>query len=137
MSQKPENPGRGNGPDRPEYQIDETVTLPRDDPLKYWDIDVDPNKKETWVIRAIARSPNTNIRAYILPKEEVAFFEEDENVWWEFRSENSSRLKDATTITNEDEHPYFHDGDYVLAIKAKRSGGTPDEFKFSVKFRRE
>jgi|GEM_PF-2044281 hypothetical protein len=139
MSQKPDNPGNGKGsnPDESDYQIDETITLSTDDPVEYWDIDVDPDKEEKWVIRAIARSPRTKLRAFILPKEEVKHFKEGENVWWEFRSGSKSKLKESTTISNDDEEPYFHDGDYVLAIKAEKNGSMPDEFKFSVKFRRE
>lgn len=139
MSQKPENPpGHENrDEEHPNYTIDETITLPKDDRLETWDLDVDPEKEEKHVIRAIARTNSTQIQAYILPKEEVEFIESGENVWWEYRSSKTGRLKDSTLISPDDEDPYYHEGDYVLAIRGIANHGAPDELKVTVKFRRE
>ncbi|MWV41056.1 hypothetical protein [Natrialba sp. INN-245] len=139
MSQKPDSPpGQGDGGGgQPQYQIDETVTLDEDERYVHWDIDVDPSKEETWVIRAIARSSRTKLRAFILPKEELDHFKEGENVWWEYRSSKTDRLQAETSITHKDEDPYYHDGDSVLVLRITTASGAPDNPKFSVKFRRE
>lgn len=142
MSSKPDHPGKGNGNGRggSEYIIDETVTVSNDDPVKSWDLDYNPQDEETHVIRAIARTGYTELRAYILPKEELEFFEDEENIWWEYRSTKRDRIEDAATVSHEDEKPYYHDGNYVLVIKAvpkNRRSDFPEEPKFSVKYRRE
>lgn len=141
MSQKPNSPPGQEDEDeqsRPEYIIDETVTVSKGDPVESWDLDYDPRDEETHVIRAIARTENTNVQVYILPKEELEFIEDDENVWWEYRSIRNDRLKEEVSVSHEDEDPFYHDGDYVLAVKAiEQNRHVPDELKFSVKYRRE
>lgn len=131
--------GKGTDGDDSEYLIDETVSVDRDDPFEYWDIPVDPSEDETWVIRAIGRTDKTEVKAYILPEEEVEFLKSDEDVWWEYRSGRTKRLQDSINVSHEDEKPYYHQGDYVLAVIAepKKRENLPEEPKFSVKFRRE
>lgn len=138
MSQKPNNPpGHDNGESsRPEYIIDETFTVSREDPVESWDLDYDPQEEETHVIRAIARSSHTTFRVYILPKEELEFIEDDEKVWPEYRSSKTERLKEKTTISHEDEDPYYHDGDYVLALRIYGTN-SDNKAKISMKYRRE
>lgn len=140
MNQKPENPpGHDDGDeDDSEYLIDETVTVSADEPMETWDLDYDPEDQETHILRVIARTDRTKVQAFILPKEEVEFFKEGENVWTEFESGKYKKLRKATEVTHTDEKPYYHDGDYVLAIKAiGENRHAPDELKFSVKYRRE
>lgn len=75
MSKKPDNPpGKDKGEKQINYVIDETITIPKEKSFEFWDLDIDSSENETYVLRAIARSDNTKIRVYILPKEELDFF---------------------------------------------------------------
>jgi PHD/YefM family antitoxin component YafN of YafNO toxin-antitoxin module len=128
---------KGNGTGDSEYLIDETVTLDDEDTYESWDLEVDPSTSEEYILRSIGRSNNTSLRAYLLPKEEFEHFENDENVWWEYRSTKAKKISDSFTVSNEDEDPYKHSGDYVLAIEVGQGRSTPENPKFSVKLRRE
>lgn len=113
-----------------QYLVDETVTIDSDESYETWDLDIGPETNNRYVIRAIGRTQNTRVRAYVLPKEEVQFFENDENIWWEFRSQEVEKVSQTFSLSNDDQDPYEHDGDYVLLVTT--SGN--DESKISVKF---
>jgi hypothetical protein len=141
MSENASERGEEQRPDTPNndedsmYDIDETVTLDGERTFETWDLDIDPNTDEVHVYRAIARSARTQVQLYIIPKEEVQFYENGESIWWEHKSNHSSKVSDRVSISNEDEEPYKHDGNYVLLVDAESKSG--DDPKFSVKFRRE
>ncbi|QIO25515.1 hypothetical protein [Haloarcula sp. JP-L23] len=121
---------RSNGSNESQYLVDDTVTLGSDESYKKWDLDIDPESSKRYVIRAIGRSENTRVRAYVVPEEEVQFFEDDETIWWEFRSRHDEKVSQDLSLSGDDQDPYEHDGDYVLLVEATGS----NEPKISVKF---
>ena len=125
---------RNNGNNVFQYTIDETVELEENGGRWYylWDIEEDLFEASEYSLRAISRDESNMIRAYIIPKEEIEAFKNGENFWYEFVT-SSERLKISENISvdPDDEDPFYHDGDYTLAITGKVS---QQPAKVTVKF---
>lgn len=105
------------------YDIDETVELTGDENFKYhtWDLDVDPSAEESYSLYAISRD-GVSVRSYVLPAEEVEFFERNQVVWTKHRSGYGERLSEEISLAENEDDPYPASADYVLALATDRAG---------------
>lgn len=118
------------------YTIDETVELESiaGKAAYIWDIETDPNSTEQYTVRLIARNGDFNLRCYIVPREEVESYRNGNNIWWEFRSDSSSRVSVEPQFGQANQDPYEHAGDYSLIVETI-SSRLPDNPMVSLKFK--